>query len=112
MRPALRWTGVVFGFAVLLLLVTVADSIGARLGMTPGERFGAALVAAAVAGVLTASYSGVRGGMHSFLGAVLGGVVLTFVVFGGAWQPAVYTAAACTLAGAVTEIVLRQRGRA
>jgi hypothetical protein len=112
LKPALRWTGVIFAFAALLLLVTVTDSIAARVGLGAGARFGVVLFAGVLSGVLTAVYSGARGGMHSLIGAVLSAPILSYLIFGGAWQSTVYIAAASILAGALTEIVLRQRAGA
>jgi hypothetical protein len=63
-----------------------------------------------VAGVLTTLYVRQRGGIHAFIGALITLPLMALFVFHGNWQSAVLAAALCALAGAVSEVVLRNRG--
>ena len=108
-KPPLRWTAVLFAFAANMLLVTVTNSLVQTLQWPPELEVLATLVAPLIAGVLTAFYARVRGGMHAFLGGLLSVLPLMFFVFGGVWQLAVFAGCFCTLGGALTEIFLRRR---
>lgn len=108
-KPPLSRTGIVFAFALNLLLTTGADMLvsGLSLGLT-AEVF-ATMVAPIVAGVVTALYVRERGGMHAFLGGVLSIPVLALFIFGQNWQFAILSGLFCTLGGALTEIAMRLR---
>jgi hypothetical protein len=110
-RPPLRLTGILFGTAACLLLVTTADMLVSRFGLPSTYVTLATVVAPVLAGILTALYVRTRGGMHAMIGSLLALPIMVIVVFGGVWQPAVLAFAFCTLGAALTEIVLRRRMR-
>lgn len=108
-KPPLRWTGVLFALAANTLLVTLADSLVARLDGSLNLEVLATVVAPLVAGIATALYTGERGAMHAFLGALLSMPLLYLAVFAGAWPLTLFAMAFCTLGGAFTEIAMRRR---
>lgn len=108
-KPRLKWTGVLFAFAMNMLLTTGGDLLAATLPFGFNGEILATMVAPLVAGLLTAVYTRERGGMHAFLGAMLSVPVLTLYVFAQNWQLAVLSGAFCTMGGALTEIALRRR---
>lgn len=108
-KPPLKWTAVLFALAANTLLVTVSNSLVQTLQWPPEFEVLATLVAPLIAGILTAFYARVRGGMHAFLGGLLSALPLMIFTFGGVWQLAVFAACFCTLGGALTEILLRRR---
>ena len=110
MKQPLRWTGVLFAFAVNLLLVTVTRGLVQVVEMPFEFNVLDTMVAPLVAGLLTAFYVGQRGAMHAFLGGMASVPVLAFFIFDGAWQFAIFAGAFCTLGGAITELALRRRG--
>lgn len=93
----------------MLLLVTVVDLVIGDQDLTVGVAAALRLVAPVVAGVLTALYVRQRGGIHAFIGAIIALPLLAIFVFQGNWQSAVLAAALAALAGAVSEVVLRNR---
>lgn len=107
-KPPLKWTGVLFAFAANMLLVTVTNGLVQTLHWPSEFEVLATLVAPVTAGVLTALYVPARGAMHAFLGGLLSVLPLTFFIFGGTWQLAVFAGAFCTLGGALTEVLLRR----
>ena len=108
-KPPLSWKGALFAFATNLLLVTVGTSLVQTLRLPIEFETIATLAAPLLTGVLTALYSGQRGAMHAFLGGMLSILPLTVFIFDGAWQPALYAGAFCTIGGALAEILLRRR---
>ena len=110
-KAAIQWTGVLFAVAALLLLVTVVDLVIGELGLAVGGAVALRLLAPLLAGVLTALYIRLRGGVHAFIGAIIALPLMALFVFQGNWQSAVLAAALCALAGAVSEVVLRNQGR-
>jgi uncharacterized membrane-anchored protein len=108
-RPALRWTGILFAFAVNLLLVTLADLLVQRLGLPLEFELVATFVAPLVAGVASGFYVPYRAAVHTFWGAMVSIPVLALFVFGGVWPPAVLAGAFCAMGGALTEIARRRR---
>jgi hypothetical protein len=110
-KPPLKWTAVLFAFAANMLLVTLANSLVQALQWPAEFEILATLVAPLVAGLLTALYARVRGGMHAFLGGLLSVLPLLLFTFGGVWQLAVFAGCFCTLGGALTEIALRRTQR-
>lgn len=108
-KPPLRWTAVLFAFAATLLLVTVMDGLVRTLQLGPAFEVLATLVAPFTAGVLTAFYARVRGGMHAALGSLLSVPVLGIFIFDGVWVAALLAGCFCVLGGAITEILLRSR---
>lgn len=108
-KAPLRWTAVLFALAANMLLVTLANSLVQSLQWPPELEVLATLVAPLAAGVATALYARVRGGMHAFLGGMLSVLPLAAFVFGGVWQLAVFAGCFCTLGGALTEIILRRQ---
>jgi hypothetical protein len=100
---------VVFAFAATLLLVTVMDGLVRTMQLDPTFEALATLVAPFAAGVLTAFYARVRGGMHAALGSVLSVPVLAIFIFDGAWTLAVLAGCFSILGGAITELLLRSR---
>lgn len=108
-KPPLRWTGILFAMAANLLLVTLTDAMVTRMGGSLNWEMLATVAAPLLAGVLTARYAGERGAMHAFLGGAISAPVISVLVFSGAWPPAVFAMAFCTLGGAFTEIITRRR---
>ena len=108
-KPPLRWTAVLFAFAATLLLVTVLDGLVRTLQLSPTFEALATLIAPFTAGVLTAFYARVRGGMHAALGSLLSVPVLAVFIFNGVWIVALLAGCFCTLGGAITELLLRSR---
>jgi hypothetical protein len=108
-KAAMQWTGILFAIAATLLLVTVVDLLITDQGLTVGVAAALRLLAPIVAGVVTALYVRQRGGIHAFIGAIVALPLMALFVFQGNWQSAVLAAALCALAGAVSEIVLRNR---
>lgn len=111
-KPPLSWKGVLFAFAANMLLVTVGTGLVQTLRLPIEFESIATLAGPLLTGVLTAVYTGQRGAMHAFLGGMFSVLPLTFFVFQGAWQPALYAGAFCTIGGALAEIVLRRRAGA
>ena len=106
-RARLNWVGVLFGVALNLLLVTLADYLVLQLAPTTGLSVTVRLVAPLLAGLLTALYVGRRGGMHAFLGGLISIPLLALFVLPGAWQLSLLAGVLCALAGAVTEVARR-----
>ncbi len=111
-KAPLKWEGALFAFASNMLLVTVLTGLVQTSRLPLEFETLATLFAPLLAGVLTALYVQQRGGMHAFLGGMLSVLPLTFFIFQGSWQPAVYAGAFCTIGGALTEVVLRRRKKA
>ncbi|MEZ4680700.1 MAG: hypothetical protein R2932_41445 [Caldilineaceae bacterium] len=103
----MNWVGVLFGVALNLLLVTLADYLVLQLAPTTGLSVTVRLVAPLLAGLLTALYVGRRGGMHAFLGGLISIPLLALFVLPGAWQLSLLAGVLCALAGAVTEVARR-----
>lgn len=108
-KPPLRILGVLFGIAMLVLFVTAAEMIVERFALPTAYATLATVAAPVLAGVLIALYVRTRGGVHALISSVIALPILTIVDFQGVWQPAVLAAAFCTLAAALTEIVMRRR---
>ncbi len=108
-KAAIQWTGILFAVAATLLLVTVVDLVINDQGLTVGVAAALRLLAPIVAGVLTVLYVRQRGGVHAFIGAMIALPLMAIFVFHGNWQSAMLAAALCALAGAVSEVVLRNR---
>ena len=108
-KPSLKWTGVLFAFAVNLFLTSAADAFVARLPFGFDTEILATMVAPLVAGLTTALYTRSRGGMHALIGGMLSVPVLALYIFPGNWQFALLSGLFCTLGGALTEIFLRGR---
>ncbi len=107
-KAPLSWQGALFAFATNLLLVTVLTGLVQTLTLPIEYEIIATLLGPLLAGALTALYVRQRGGMHAFLGGMLSVLPLTIFVFQGAWQPALYAGAFCTIGGALTEVVQRR----
>lgn len=107
-KPPLSWQGALFAFATNMLLVTVLTGLVQTMALPIEFEALATLAGPLLAGVLTALYVRYRGGMHAFLGGMLSVLPLTFFIFQGAWQPALYAGAFCTIGGALTEVVQRR----
>lgn len=106
-RQPLRPSGVLFAFALNLLLVTLALFVGSGSG-SQNLLAGLPLVGSVAAGLGTAFYTGSRAAIHAALGGLLSVPVLTlFVLPGNNWSFAVLAAAFCTVGGIVGEA--RQR---
>jgi len=100
--PPLHPAGIIFAFAVNLLLVTLALLVGS------GLLSGLPLVGSILAGLATALYVGKRGAIHALLGGLLSTPVLAlFVLPGNNWNFAVLAGAFCTMGGILGEF--RQR---
>ena len=90
--------------------MTVVDLVITNQGLAVTMAVVLRLLGPIVAGVLTAFYVRQRGGIHAFIGALITLPLMALFVFHGNWQSAVLAAALCALAGAVSEVVLRNRG--
>ncbi|MFN3980869.1 MAG: hypothetical protein ACK4SA_10860 [Caldilinea sp.] len=108
-KPQLRWEGALFAFASNMLLVTVLTGLVQTMRLPIEYEVIATLLGPLAAGSLTAFYVRQRGGMHAFLGGILSVLPLTFFIFQGSWQPALYAGAFCTIGGALTEVMMRRR---
>jgi hypothetical protein len=108
-RPPLQWIGILFAVALNLVLVTLADLAIQQLGLAVTASVALRLLAPFVAGVLTALYVGVRGGVHAFLGGLISVPLIALFVLSGAWRVSLLAGAFCALGGAVTEVIRRQR---
>lgn len=108
-RPPLQWTGVLFAFALNLLLITVADLAVRRSGLDPMYEAIATMLAPVVAGLLAALYVKQRGGIHAVLGGLISIPFLILYTFSGVAAYAVFAGALCGLSGAITELLLRRR---
>ena len=107
-KAPLSWQGALFAFATNLLLVTVLTGLVQTLTLPIEYEIIATLLGPLLAGALTALYVRQRGGMHAFLGGMLSVLPLTIFIFQGAWQPALYAGAFCTIGSALTEVVQRR----
>ncbi len=110
-KSPLKWQGAIFAFAVNMILVTVLNGLVQTMNLPIEFETIATLLGPLLAGVLTALYVQQRGGMHAFLGGMLSVLPLTIFIFQGAWQPALYAGAFCTIGGAVTEVFQRRTVR-
>ncbi len=108
-KPPLRWTGVIFAFAMNLLLVTLTHSAVQALHLSLNSELLATVIAPLIAGAATAYYAKARGGVHALIGSIFALPILGLYVFPNAWPLAVFAAAFCTMGGAVTELGLRGR---
>lgn len=107
-RPPIRVAGIVFAFALNLLLVTLALFVGSGIGPGAGFLAGLPLVASLIAGLATAFYVGQRAAIHAALGGLLSAPVLALFVLPGAnWSFAILAGAFCSLGGILGE--MRQR---
>jgi tryptophan-rich sensory protein len=109
-RPPLLWTGIIFALAATLLLVTLANSAVAPWQTNGQLILLVTLLAAFIAGGLTAYYTGHRGGMHAFVGSVISIPLLALFIIPGWWQGAILAGAFCTLGGTLAELAIRSRG--
>jgi len=107
-KPQLRWEAALFAFATNMLLVTVLTGFVQTMSLPVEFEALATVGGPLLAGVLTAFYARHRGGTHAFLGGMLSILPLTFFIFQGNWQPALYAGAFCTMGGALTEVVQRR----
>jgi hypothetical protein len=109
-KPPLQLSGVIFALAANLLLPTTFEVLLAGLEFGRPFWWFVGLVAPFIAGVLTATYTRERGGMHAFIGGMISVPILALFIFTGQWQVALLAGAFCTLGGALTELALRRRG--
>lgn len=107
-KAPLKWEGALFAFASNMLLVTVLTGLVQTMRLPIDFETIATLFGPLLAGVLTALYVRQRGGIHAFLGGMLSVLPLTFFIFQGNWQPALYAGAFCTIGGALTEVIQRR----
>jgi hypothetical protein len=108
-KPPIQWTGVLFALAANLLLPTAVETLAALFNLSTLSFVLTGVVAPLIGGWLTASYTGVRGGIHAFLGGLISVPILGLFVFPQMWQLAILAGAFCTLGGAVAEIILRRK---
>ncbi|MBI3959142.1 MAG: hypothetical protein HY328_10055 [Chloroflexi bacterium] len=107
-RPPLRPTGIVFAFALNLLLVTLAIFVGSGLSADSGVLAGLPLAGSVVAGLATGFYIRRRAAIHAALGGLLSVPVLAFLILPGAnWSYAFLAGAFCAVGGILAEF--RQR---
>jgi hypothetical protein len=109
-RAPIQWRGIVYALAANLLLVTLGETLARQFGLATNLWLLTGVVAPLLAGVLTAYYTGARGGIHAFIGALLSIPIFGLFIFPNAWQLAIFAGAFCTLGGAFMEIVRRRRG--
>lgn len=110
-KPPIRWVGVFFAAALNLALVSLAQLLVNRLGLSLNYELLATLVAPVLAGVLTHLYVQERTGVHAFLGGLISIPLLAYLSFDGVWQFAVLAGAFCGLSGALAELLTRPRSR-
>jgi hypothetical protein len=108
-KPPLRWTGIIFAFAMNVLLVTFTHSVIQALRLSLNSELLATVVAPLIAGAATAAYVRSRGGVHALIGSLLALPILGLYVFPSAWPLAIFAAAFCTMGGAAAELALRGR---
>jgi len=107
-RPPLRLTGILFAFALNLLLVTLALFVNSGLATQSGLLVGLPLAGSVVAGLATAFYVGKRAAIHAALGGILSIPVLALFILPGAnWSFAILAGAFCAVGGILAEF--RQR---
>lgn len=107
-RPPLRPAGIIFAFALNLLLVTLALLVGSILPAENRLLAGLPLAGSILAGLATAFYVGKRGAIHALLGGLVSVPVLAlFVLPGNNWNYAILAAAFCAMGGILGEF--RQR---
>lgn len=105
----IQWAGVIFAIASTMLLVTVVDLAIRDRDVVVALAAALRLLAPLLAGVLTALYVRYRGGIHAFIGGMITVPLLALLVFQGNWLSALLAGALCALAGALSEVLLRQR---
>ena len=107
-RPPFRPSGVIFAFALNLLLVTLMLFVGSGLTTRSGILAGLPLVGSAVAGLATAFYVRRRAAVHAVLGGLLSAPALALFVLPNAnWSYAILAGTFCGVGGIVGEF--RQR---
>ncbi len=110
-RPPVRIAGVIFAFALNLLLSTLGLFVGNGFPQAPGMLVVAVLVGALLAGLLVTLYARERTAVHAFLGGFLSAPVLALWVFPGQnWRFALLAASFCALGGILSEFWRRRRG--
>jgi hypothetical protein len=106
-RPPLRPAGIIFAFALNLLLVTLALFVVSGLS-ADGRLAGLALVGSVAAGLITAFYVRQRAAVHAALGGLISAPVLAiFILPNQNWGFAILAGAFCALGGILAEF--RQR---
>lgn len=110
-KPPIRWVGVLFAAALNLALVSLAQLLVNRLGLSFNYELLATLIAPVLAGVLTHFYVQERTGIHAVLGGLISIPLLAYLSFDGVWQFAILAGAFCGLSGAVAELLTRPRRR-
>ena len=109
-RPPLRLTGIVFAFALNLLLVSVVYLTGDAWALGAGPTLALTLIVAVVAGLATTRYVGPRSGIHAFIGGFLSSPILAlFVLPPGNWPLALLAGSFCAIGGIAGEFFLRRR---
>ncbi len=110
--PRLRITGILFAFALNLLLVSLAFFVTTRWGWSAGTIVAAMFAIALVAGLATTLYVGPRSGIHAFIGGLLSAPVLAlFVLPAGNFPYALLAGSFCAIGGILGEFLHRRRGR-
>ncbi len=108
-RPPLRPAGVVFAFALNLLLVTLALLVGSGLPADSGLLAGLPLAGSVVAGLATAFYVRQRAAIHAALGGLLSAPILAiFVLPNDNWSYAFLAGAFCAVGGILAEFRKRR----
>ena len=103
-RPPLRPAGIIFAFAVNLLLVTLALLVGSALAARSGLLAGLPLAGSLIAGLATAFYVGRRAAVHAVLGGLLSAPVQAlFVLPTTNWSYAFLAGAFCAVGGILGE---------
>lgn len=109
-RPPLRPRGVLVGFALNTIAVSVVLLLGSGAGPAVAWLGGIALAGSVLAGLATALYVGQRGAIHAFLGGFLSAPLLAIFVLNGNWSFAVLAASFCAVGGILGEWRQRRRG--
>ncbi len=103
-RPPLRPAGIVFAFALNLLLVTLALFVGSGLPAGNGLLAGLPLLGSLVAGLATGLYVRQRAAIHAALGGLFSVPLLALLILPGAnWGLAILTGAFCAVGGILAE---------
>jgi phosphate/sulfate permease len=109
-KPPLRLLGIVFAFALNMMLVSLAYMMGSAWSNDPYLIMAMILLAAVVAGMGTTWYVGPRSGIHAFIGGLLTMPFLALFVFDpGNLPSAILAGSFCALGGIAGEFFLRRR---
>lgn len=107
-RPPIRWMAILFAAALNMILVTIADYAIQQWALATMLSALIRIVAPLLAGVLTALYTGERGGIHAFAGGLLSVPLLAVLILPGAWRVSLLMGILCGFGGAFTEFMRKR----